>query len=433
MNPPGGGTRGDFALLFLVLFVVAAGNTALQSVLPTIGREIGIPDLLVATIFSFSALIWTFAAPRWADASDRYGRKALILLGLGGYFVSKLICAFVILAGLEKLIAPVAVFIIFAAARSLFGLFGSASNPAAQAYVASRTSASERTRALAVLASAFGLGTIVGPAVAPFFVLPFVTLSGPMFAFAAFALATLIVVSRRLPADAPGASEERPIANLEPTVATGPRSTHGARTRTHRRLSWHDPRILPFSIYGLAIGNAQAASGQSLGFFIIDRLGLPPIEAQTFIGIALMAAAAATLLAQWALIPMFHLGPKLLMRWGAGLAAAGSILLAVSTDFYGIVLSFAIASLGYGFARPGFSAGASLAVGLEDQGAAAGAITAVNGAAFIIAPTIGIALYQVWQPLPYLLSAVLLLAMLVYSLRNPLLGADLDRDEIQTQ
>jgi hypothetical protein len=108
-------------------------------------------------------------------------------------------------------------------------------------------------------------------------------------------------------------------------------------------------------------------------------------------------------------------------------------LLAVSTDFYGIVLSFAIASLGYGFARPGFSAGASLAVGLEDQGGAAGAITAVNGAAFIIAPTIGIALYQVWQPLPYLLSAMLLLAMLLYSLKNPLLGADLDRDEVQTQ
>ena len=108
-------------------------------------------------------------------------------------------------------------------------------------------------------------------------------------------------------------------------------------------------------------------------------------------------------------------------------AAAGSLLLAVSTDFYSIVLAFALASLGYGFARPGFSAGASLAVGHEDQGAAAGAITAVNGAAFVVAPTVGIALYQVAQPLPYLTSAAMLIAMLVYAFRNPLLGADLDR------
>lgn len=426
--------RGDFALLFLVLFVVAAGNTALQSVLPTIGREIGIPDVLVATIFSFSALAWTITAPRWADASDRYGRKALILVGLAGYVVSKLICAFIILAGLKQLIAPVVIFVVFALARSLFGLFGSAANPAAQAYVASRTSPAERTRSLSILASAFGLGTIVGPAVAPFFVLPFVTLAGPMFAFAGIALVTLIVVSRRLPADSPAAADgERPVASFEPTVATGPRSSYAARHRPRRRLSWRDPRILPFSIYGLVIGNAQAASGQSLGFFIIDRLGLPPIEAQAFIGITLMAAAAATLLAQWALIPMFHLGPRLLMRWGAGLAAGGSVLLALSTEFYGIVLSFAVASLGYGFARPGFSAGASLAVGMEDQGAAAGAITAVNGAAFVIAPTIGIALYQVAQPLPYLASAAMMLAMLVYAFRNPLLGADLDTEMDQTQ
>lgn len=419
--------RADFAMLFLVLFVVAAGNTALQSVLPTIGRELGIPDVLVATIFSFSALVWTFSAPYWAAQSDRRGRKRMIQIGLAGYFVSKIICAFIILAGLIGLIGPVMVFIVFALARSLFGLFGSASNPAAQAYVAARTSPADRTRSLSVLASAFGLGTIVGPAVAPIFVLPYVTLSGPLFAFAGIAAITFVIVTRSLPSDVPGATDDsRPVASFEPTVATGPRSSYAGRSRGSARLSWRDPRLLPFSIFGIVIGNAQAASGQSLGFFIIDRLGLPPIEAQAFIGLALMAAAGATLLAQWGLIPLFNLGPRQLMRWGAGLAAAGSLLLAVSTSFYSIVIAFALASLGYGFARPGFSAGASLAVGTEDQDAAAGAITAVNGASFVLAPTVGIALYQVAQPLPYLTSAALLVAMLVYAFRNPLLSSDLD-------
>ena len=64
------------------MMAVAAGNSGLQSVLPAIGREIHIPDPLVAGIFSLSALLWTVSAPVWARASDRHGRKPLIALGL---------------------------------------------------------------------------------------------------------------------------------------------------------------------------------------------------------------------------------------------------------------------------------------------------------------------------------------------------------------
>ena len=71
--------RRDFAIVFAVMMAVAAGNSGLQSVLPAIGREIGIPDPLVAGIFSLSALLWTVSAPVWARASDRRGRKPLIL------------------------------------------------------------------------------------------------------------------------------------------------------------------------------------------------------------------------------------------------------------------------------------------------------------------------------------------------------------------
>ena len=79
--------RRDFAIVFAVMMAVAAGNSGLQSVLPAIGREIHIPDPLVAGIFSLSALLWTLSAPVWARASDRRGRKPLIALGLGGFVV----------------------------------------------------------------------------------------------------------------------------------------------------------------------------------------------------------------------------------------------------------------------------------------------------------------------------------------------------------
>ena len=41
-------TNLQFLLLFAAMLVAAAGNTALQSVMPAIGREIGIGDFWVA-------------------------------------------------------------------------------------------------------------------------------------------------------------------------------------------------------------------------------------------------------------------------------------------------------------------------------------------------------------------------------------------------
>ena len=70
-----------------------------------------------------------------------------------------------------------------------------------------------------------------------------------------------------------------------------------------------------------------------------------------------------------------------------------------------------MASLGFGFFRPGFTSGASLAVGPHEQNAVAGMVTSVNGVAFIAAPAIGVALYGLWMPLPFLVTAWLMLGL----------------------
>ena len=67
----------------------------------------------------------------------------------------------------------------------------------------------------------------------------------------------------------------------------------------------------------------------------------------------------------------------------------------VASDLYGIVLGFGIASLGFGFTRPGFTGGASLAVPLGEQGGVAGVVTAANGISFVAAPGIGMLLYAI--------------------------------------
>ena len=428
--------RTHFALVFAALLVTAAGNTALQSVLPVIGREIRIPDMAIAVIFSLSALFWTFSAPYWARQSDARGRRRLMQLGVAGFGISMLLCATVILAGIKGLIAPLVTFALFTTARSLFGIFGSAANPAAQAYVAGRTTPAERTGALAVLASAFGLGTILGPAIAPIFILPVVELSGPMFAFALIALSVVIALQWGLPDDTPnlaeggaqqgrGAEASMPSIGGMPTGATAMAAEETTATGSRERMKVRDPRIRPFMVFGFAAGSLQAATGQAIGFFIIDQqaptMGLSGAAATGLISIAFMAGAGATLLAQWGIIRLLNLSPSQLMRWGTLLAALGTAGIALAPDFHAMVLAFALASAGFGFARPGFTAGSSLAVSRAEQGGVAGAVTAVNGACFILAPAIGIGLYELEPHLPYWLSAVGLLALAAYAWKNPLL------------
>ena len=126
-------SRERFALLFAVMLVAAAGNTAMQSLMPAIGRELGVADLWVAVAFSLSAVLWVVAAPHWARRADQRGRRALMRLGLFGFIASMLICGLVLAAGLAGLLAPMAVFFVFMLGRGVYGWFGSASQTAFQA------------------------------------------------------------------------------------------------------------------------------------------------------------------------------------------------------------------------------------------------------------------------------------------------------------
>jgi MFS family permease len=159
---------------------------------------------------------------------------------------------------------------------------------------------------------------------------------------------------------------------------------------------------------------------QTLGFLIIDKLKVPPMEAQGFTAVAMMAGAVAGLLAQWGLIRMFRMGPRDLIRWGVALAAGANLLVALAPDYWTVVIGFAVSSLGYGFARPGFTAGASLSVDMHEQAAAAGAIGALNGLNVIVAPLF-VWLYEAIHPAPFLLNTAILAGLFVYALKNGIL------------
>jgi MFS family permease len=417
MVPSASLSRERFALLFAVMLVAASGNTAMQSLMPAIGRELGVADLWVAVAFSLSAVIWVLMAPYWARRADHRGRRALMRLGLYGFIASSLICGGILAAGLHGLISTTIVFIVFVFGRAVYGGWGSASPPAVQAYIAARTEGEQRTVYLSALASSFGLGTIIGPAIAPLFIFEPLGLSGPLIVFAAIGVAVLMLVALRLPDDTPGSMARGEVAGYP---AMGGIVVAGRERRDDRKrepLRWRDPRVLPWHIIGVVGGHGHAALLGVIGFLVIDRTGVPLAEAQQSIAIVLMAGAGATLLAQWGMIPFLALSPRQLVLWGLLVAAAGTILNGLAQSMYGMTLGFAVASVGFGLFRPGFTSGASLAVRPDEQNAVAGMVTSVNGVAYIAAPAVGVLLYGWWMPLPFLVTAagMVLLAAWVWA------------------
>lgn len=425
------------AVLFLVMLVAAAGNTAMQSILPAIGTKLKIPDVWVSLAFSWSALLWVFTAPYWARMSDRRGRKALMSLGIFGFVSSMLLCGLILWIGLSGWLVASLTFIFFALSRSLYGGLGSAAPPAVQAYVAARTDPSERTRALSLVSSSFGLGTVIGPAVAPFFILPLFGLAGPMLIFALLGVIVLILLHWRLPNDTPRFAARGKIASY-PLSAGPPDLTEedledrpaddaaiagaraaGPNAAPTSTLGWTDKRIAPWLVAGLLGGQAQAMLLGMIGFVILDRLHLRtnPDEGAALTGIVLMAGAFATLLAQWGLIPLLQMSARTSVLVGALLGGIGATALAFANDLHAIVMIFAFASLGFGLFRPGFTAGISLAVPRSEQGPVAGMTASINGSAYIISPAMGVLLYNWNETFAFGLMASFCFLLVIWGLR----------------
>ncbi len=415
------------ALLFTVMLVTAAGNTAMQSVMPSIGTALKVDDVWISLAYSWSALLWVVCAPIWARRSDRRGRKAMMALGLIGFVVSMLLCGLSLYAGLNGWLSSLWTLIAFAAARSLYGGFGSAAPPAVQAYVAARTPRATRTQALSLIASSFGLGTVIGPALAPLMVLPLVGLglTGPFICFAAIGLAALVVLRLRLPNDEPQFAARAGPAPY--SSASGAPSDPAAEAEDENdlsgeppRLSWRDPRLRPWIIAGFFGGHAQAMVLGVSGFLVLDRLGLreTPAEGAGPVGLVLMSGAIATLLAQWGLIPRFDLGPRAATLWGIATAAFGTLVLGLGQSLHMIALGYAIASLGFGLFRPGTTAGTSLAVTRAEQGQASGIVASLAGASYIYAPALGVGLYGVSDWLGFGLMIALCVIVLILGWRG---------------
>ena len=384
-----------FAIALLLVGAVCAGmgQTIVFSVLPPLAREIGLSDLQVGLIFMVSATCWVSTGPRWGLASDRRGRKPFILIGLIGFAVSMFLFGTSIRLGVIGTLSGMPLYALMVVTRTLYGVFGSAGPPAAQAYIADRTTAKDRTAGIASFSAAFGLGAMLGPGfgaaaaifgpVAPFFAM---TLLAGIMSVAVFVFL--------------------------------PERTKPVQREKQSTLKLNDKRLRPFLIFGLSFGVANAIPIQTIGFYFIDRLGFSTELAPQLVGVGLMGGAMASLFSQLVIVQRFGLAPRILMRIAPGLMVVGHLLIWTTASLGPVVFGMVIAGFGAGLAVPGFNAAASLAVKPDEQGAAIGLANAAGASGFIVSPIIGFGLYGLSPQLPYIFTMMIAAILWIYALNS---------------
>lgn len=378
------------AILLAGVVCMGMGQTIIFAVLPPLARDIGMSDMQVLSIFMLSALFWVLTGPFWGRRSDYKGRRPFIVIGLSGFAVSMTAFATVLHFGMQGALAGAFLYALLLLTRSIYGVVGSATPAAAQAYIADRTAPDRRTAGMAAFSAAFGIGAMTGPAFAGA-VVAFDPLA-PLYAVAAAAALAVAAVYFFLPErTAPKERETRP------------------------KLSPFDKRIRPFLIYGLATAIATAIPIQFIAFYLIDRLALASEDALQLVGVALSASAMASLFSQLVLVQRFNWPPMLLMRAGPMLICAGHAVIAMSADLGPIVFGMLLSGLGGGMLTPGFVGGASLSVSSNEQGSAAGLSNAAGASGFIFAPVLGNFFYAITPSALFIATATIAAVCAVYA------------------
>lgn len=150
-----GPRRASLLVLFLTVFIDLLGFGIVLPLLPIYADQMIDQKWLVGVLMaSFSAMQFLFS-PVWGRISDRIGRRPVIMIGLAGSVV------FYALFGYATWAKDMTLLFV---SRIGAGIAG-ATIATAQAYIADSTTMQGRTKGMALIGAAFGLGFTFGPLV----------------------------------------------------------------------------------------------------------------------------------------------------------------------------------------------------------------------------------------------------------------------------
>ncbi|MED5609121.1 MULTISPECIES: MFS transporter [Pseudomonas] len=367
-----------------LLFSTMAGTMAMMAFVSLVGpiaRVLGLQAWQAGAAVTVSGVLWLLLARPWGNASDRLGRRRILLLGSAGVTLSYVLLAVFVDTALR--LQPIAAlsFLGLLLGRGAVGAFYAALPAAGQALVADNYPPRQRAAALASLGAANAVGMVLGPAIAA--LLARHSLSLPLYAMSVLPLLGFGVLYARLQ------RQEHHLQRVAQSIRLG-----DARLRR--------PMLVAF-VAMFCVAVAQI----TVGFFALDRLGLAPGEAAQAAGVALTTVGVALILAQL-LVRRLDWAPQRLIRVGALVAGIGFAGTCLALQAWQLWLAFFVAAAGMGWVFPAFSALAANAVNADEQGSTAGSMGAAQGLGVVLGPLAGSLLYGLEPRLPYLLVGALL-------------------------
>ena len=383
----------DIWILSLGLLCVGAGQSVVFITIPPLVRDLGLTEIQIGSIFASSALAWMFLSPYWGKLSDKIGRKRVVIIGLFGFAVSLILFSLAISLGREGILHGTFLFTILIAARLINGMFGSATRPAAGAWVADITNPEERSRAFARLDSGFSMGRIFGPAVAGFLLL--VSYTAPFYLFASMALIVILLITKQ--------KAYKGNSDL---------------TDTNTSIKATSKEVWPFLVVSAAFGICNAALVQTSSFYFQDVITRGAENYIALASVGFMLSALGILTGQLLVADRMQTSPGSLIRLGSLFLCVSLVGIGFSSSLSQVYIALYFYGMGGGMLGPGISSSLSLSVGKDNQGAASGFLGMVIPVGHVISPLLAMPLYMVLPSAPYFLGAIIMLVAMIFIVTN---------------
>ncbi len=376
--------------LFFIVFIDLVGFGVVIPLLPYYGLAFHATPFEITTMMACYSLAQFFASPLLGMASDRVGRKPVILASLVCSVVSYLWLGFA-----SKL------WMLFAA-RLLAGA-GAGNISAAQAYVADVTPPDQRAKGMGLIGAAIGLGFTVGPAIGGAVAggsAESAHLAWPAFVAAALSAAAFVLALTRL--------EE---SLTQPPVARVGRLAM-ARAAAER------PTLRALLLLIFVSIAAFAGMETTFALWAHDGFGWGPFQVGMiffYVGILLSAlqGGAVGRLAK-------ALGEPRLVVGGAAILAAGLLVLTFAQALWLVLVATALLAIGMGMLSPSMASLFSKQAADNERGGVLGLSQSAQSLARIVGPAVAGAVYGGFgRNAPYYLGALLMVGVAVFAARLP--------------
>ncbi len=366
-------------VIVLTVFIDITGYGIIIPLLPFYAKEFQAGPTELGILIASFAIMQFFFSPLLGKASDKKGRKPILLISLLISFISFTIFSFAnsyLMLLFSRIIAGIAT-----------------ERAVAQAYIADVTDHKSRTKEMGKIGAALGAGFIIGPSIGG--ILSTYGFSIPGYAAMILTVINILFVISLLPE--PHRDKER--TNEVTTGSSG--YLRGLRDSLRKPLL--GPTLLILFIVTLAFSTIPVIVPLlSIDFFNFNSLELSYV----FIYIGLIQ-----IVMQGFLInPLYkRLGEERLIALGPILMATGTLLMPIFQNVAIFFLTNSLLAAGFGIINTSIPAFLSKRISIDEQGSILGVAGSVASIANIPGPLIIGLIYDfAGSFVPFLISAVML-------------------------